>query len=365
MDKVGILTFHAAHNYGSMLQAFALKAIISTLGYKCEIINYRNKKQKKLYSILSVGIKTQIIRVLHISKYTRRYKSFECYLKEYLTKSSEINTHEDIDKYLKEFYAIICGSDQIWNLSSNTYDSDTIYYLPFKFKGKKIAYAPSMGSDIDINLIKTKLITYIKDFSSLSAREDKLSNVLENCLNKNIPTVLDPTLLVKKETWDKQIVPIKETNYICFYSLIYSEDLVKLALQASKLLNLKIINLSPRAKYASVNAFIQKYDIGPKEFISYIKNANLVITNSFHGTVFSILEKTPLFSIILDQNKPDFRRQNLFSITKLYDMYFYVNDTYNIVDRFNKIKDIDYSYAEEQLEKAKIDSINYLKEALL
>ncbi len=73
MDKVGILTFHAAHNYGSMLQAFALKDIISTLGYKCEIINYRNKKQKKLYSILSVGIKTQIIRVLHISKYTRRH----------------------------------------------------------------------------------------------------------------------------------------------------------------------------------------------------------------------------------------------------------------------------------------------------
>lgn len=364
MDKVGILTFHAAHNYGSMLQAFALKYVVSKLGYNCEIINYRNDRQKKLYSILSVGIKTQIIRILHIIKYKRRYNLFEHYLKDYLTDSREINTHDAVKGYLNGLDAVICGSDQIWNLSSNTYDSDTVYYLPFSIDCRKIAYAPSMGSEIDFNLIHDKLFSYINDFSFLSAREDKLSKVLSDCVNKNIPTVIDPTLLVEREVWDKQTVPVREKNYICFYSLIYSDDLVKLAQDASRSLNLKIINLSPRAKYASISEFEQKYDIGPKEFISYIKNASLVITNSFHGTVFSILERTPLFSVILDVNKPDFRRQNLFSITKLYDMYFSVTDRSTLVERYNRIKTIDYSFAEEQIKMAKENSINYLKESL-
>ena len=364
MDKVGILTFHAAHNYGSMLQAFALKYVVSRLGYNCEIINYRNDRQKKLYSILSVGLKTRIIRILHIIKYRRRYNLFEHYLKNYLTDSREINTHNEVKKYIEGLNAVVCGSDQIWNLSSNTYDADMVYFLPFRINCKKIAYAPSMGSEINFNLIHDKLLPYINDFSFLSAREDRLSKALSDCLNKNIPTVIDPTLLVEREVWNKQTIPVQEKNYICFYSLIYSDDLVKLAQAASRSLNLKIINLSPRAKYASISEFKQKYDIGPKEFISYIKNANLVITNSFHGTVFSILEKTPLFSVILDTNKPDFRRQNLFSITKLYDMYFSVADRSTIVERYNRIKTIDYSFAEKQIKMAKENSINYLKKSL-
>mgnify|MGYP000000628190 CR=1 FL=1 len=364
MDKVGILTFHAAHNYGSMLQAFALKLVIADLGYESEIINYRNERQKKLYSILSVGVKTQIIRMMHLPKYIKRYKAFEQYLHDYLTSSSEISSTEKVRNYVKGFKAIVCGSDQIWNEMSTTYDRDMIYFLPFNFTGKKVAYAPSMGSDIDLELINNTLIPYIKDFEAVSAREERLSKVLSDCLGKNIPTVLDPTLLVADKVWEKQLVDINERNYICFYSLIYSDELVKFAMTASQKLGMKVVNLSPRAKYATISSFEQRYDIGPREFLSYIKNAGLVITNSFHGTVFSILFRRPLFSLIIDPDKQDFRRQNLFSITGLPDMYFPVTETSAIEERFSRIKAADYSSAELNLNKAKTYSMNFLKEAL-
>ncbi len=365
MDKVGILTFHAAHNYGSMLQAFALKSAIADLGYESEIINYRNERQKKLYSILSVGIKTQIIRMMHLPKYIKRYKAFEQYLHDYLTSSSEVSSTEEVRNCVKGFKAIVCGSDQIWNETPTTYDRDMIYFLPFNFAGKKVAYAPSMGSDIDLELIKGTLVPYIKDFESVSAREEYLSKVLNDCIGgKNIPTVLDPTLLVTDKVWQQQLVDVNRRNYICFYSLIYSDELVNFAMTVSQKLGMKVINLSPRAKYATNSSIEQRYDIGPREFLSYIRNAGLVITNSFHGTVFSILFKRPLFSLIIDPNKPDFRRQNLFSITGLHDMYFPVTETSSIEERFNRMKSCDYSFAEAELNKAKDLSIRYLKEAL-
>lgn len=364
MDKVGILTFHAAHNYGSMLQAYALKSVISRLGYDSEIINYRNERQKKLYSVLSVGIKTQAVRMLHLPKYIRRYNAFEKYLHDYLTSSPELSSAEMVRDYVKDFKAIVCGSDQIWNETPNTYDRDMVYLLPFNFAGKKVAYAPSMGSDIDLTLINEKLVPLIKDFSAVSAREEHLSKVLGGCLGgANVPTVLDPTLLVARNVWLNQCIDVRRQNYICFYSLLYSDELVKFVMATSLKLGMKVINLSPRAKYATISAFEQRYDIGPREFLSYIKNSSLVITNSFHGTVFSILFKRPLFSLIIEK-KTDFRRQNLFSITGLQNMYFPVTETSSIEERFNRMKFCNYSFAETELNKAKDLSIRYLKEAL-
>lgn len=364
MDKVGILTFHAAHNYGSMLQAYALKHVINSLGFDSYIINYRNQRQQKLYSVFSVGIKTQVFHLLHLRKYIKRYHAFENYLVNALTDLPCMTSMSDVVNLVKDFKAIVTGSDQIWNQSANTYDADMIYLLPFPFKGKKIAYAPSMGSDIDVSFIKDNLLKYMENYSALSAREIKLADCLGKLMNKKMETVLDPTLLVDENLWDEQLVPIKERGYICFYSLIYSDDLVKLTLEAARLLHLDVINLSPRAKYASISAFKQKYDVGPKKFVSYIKNADLVITNSFHGTVFSIIEETPLFSVILDKNKPDFRRQNLFQITQLNDMYFDVFDINTLKDRYERLKDTDYALAKQRIREAKRASIEYLRKAL-
>ena len=364
MDKVGILTFHAAHNYGSMLQAYDLKHIIKSLGFDSNIINYRNQRQQKLYSVFSVGIKTQVFHLLHLQKYIKRYKTFENFLYNTLTDLPCMTSMNEVANFVKDDWAIVTGSDQIWNQSANTYDADMIYLLPFSFKGKKIAYAPSMGSDIDENFIKNNLLNYMEEYSALSAREIKLADCLGKLMDKKIDTVLDPTLLVDEKLWDEQLVPVKEKGYICFYSLIYSDDLVKLALEAAKLFHLDVINLSPRAKYASISAFKQKYDVGPKEFVSYIKNADLVITNSFHGTVFSIIEETPLFSVILDKNKPDFKRQNLFQITQLNDMYFDVLDINTLKERYERLKGTDYALAKQRIGEAKRASIEYLKKAL-
>lgn len=363
MKKIGILTFHAAHNYGSMLQAFALKQYVTHLGFDCEIINYQNHRQQRLYSVLSVGIKTNLFRILHLQPYLKRYYCFREYLTTFLSKAQYIHSENDVRAQISNYDAVICGSDQIWNMSSTTYDSDLIYFLPFNYKGRKIAYAPSMGSNIDNEYIRTNLFKYLEDYSFLSTRELKLSLSLQNLLNRSCETVLDPTLLLEKKDWNGQFININEHNYICFYSLIYSKELVDFTIKASHELNLKIINLSPRAKYANIKEFKQKYDIGPKEFISYIKNANLVITNSFHGSVFSLINHVPLFSIIVN-NVKDYRRQNLFETIHLNELYFSCNSIGSIAEKYEEVRNISYEKAEAFLSKEREKSIKYLRNAL-
>ena len=155
MKKVGVITFHASHNYGSMLQAYALQQVILGMGYDCEIINFRSIAQKEQYKpIFLVGtlygkFVRFIIQAMYALDILKKHRLFERFLRENLILSSkEYTTLEDLENADFNYDYYISGSDQIWNVQAH--DFNYAYFLPFVRLGKRIAYAPSMGPGLSI-----------------------------------------------------------------------------------------------------------------------------------------------------------------------------------------------------------------------
>ncbi len=156
MKKVGIITFHASHNYGSMLQAYALQQVVLSMGYDCAIINFRNIAQKEMYKPIFMRgtLYGKCVRFIIQAPYAlgilKKYRLFEKFLKEDLILSSkEYNTLKDLENAEFKYDYYISGSDQIWNVES--WDFSYAYFLTFVKSGKRIAYAPSMGPGLSMN----------------------------------------------------------------------------------------------------------------------------------------------------------------------------------------------------------------------
>ena len=163
--KQGILTFHAAYNYGSCLQAYALQTFLNRNGNEFEIINYRPYNQKGMYDLINLKyfnkgvIIKNIYNLLHFRKILRRNKKYDEFIHKYYYLNSQNYLNEsELAEIINNYDTIVCGSDQIWNLSESTYDRSLVYYLEIdkKFKGNAIAYAPSFGDTVN-NITKNPL----------------------------------------------------------------------------------------------------------------------------------------------------------------------------------------------------------------
>ena len=204
MKKVGILTFHAAYNYGAVLQAYALKEEIKNLGYECKIINFRSKSQIKKYSVINTTkfnkavLAKNIQNIFYIKQIKGRNEKFEKFINQKLDiYPKESISEKEIEKVINEFDYIICGSDQIWNLSEKVDDKNMCYFLNYKGNFKKISYAASFGDSIkEIEKDKDEILPLLKDFNYISVREKDAQKFLEKNAIKSQLT-LDPTLLMK------------------------------------------------------------------------------------------------------------------------------------------------------------------------
>lgn len=316
----GTLTFHAPHNYGSSLQSYALQQKIMQLGYENEIINFRPHAQKAMYSLIdcerlaSGTILKNIDNLIHCKKFLKRKAMFEKFIALKLKKSDETwldmkQTEERAEKYR----AIICGSDQIWNRGETTRDRSWIYYLDFPYNGRKISYAPSMGNTSEMPE-EDKQLGLIKKFDFVSVREKPACNYLKS-RGINCTQVLDPTLLLDKEEWMKieEKILVNEP-YILFYSINCNRQAARQAVELGKKLGLKVLCpvLHPRLWGTGV----QFVGAGPGEFLSLVHYAKFVCTNSFHGTVFSLLYEKPFVSTLNAGHKDD-RRTSLLNALNL------------------------------------------------
>ena len=374
MGKVGILTFHAAHNYGSVLQAYALQCIVKTkCGCNCEIINFITYRQKEMYSIFyNINSIKDILRNIRVRLYKyrirkNRFEYFNKFIENYLNLGEKIyRCREELEKDIDKYSTLICGSDQIWNITIK--DFDYSYFAPFKGEFRKISYAPSCGGDAIFNKIQSnkEIKEYINDFNSLSVRENIAKDMLSKITDKEINVVLDPTLLIRKEEWDNVCSDraIKE-EYIFFYSIDYNDDVVKMVKRISKKLNLPVYILftTPAAYKKSLINFKFVKNESPENFISLIKNAKLVLSNSFHGTVFSIIYRKAFYVLrgtYDDKVNTDDRISTLLG-------------KFNIKDREINIKNLnekfiscfmDYSSNEKYINLEIEKSIEYLRNSI-
>lgn len=307
--KVGIITFHASHNYGSMLQAYALQQTVLGLGHECEIINLRTEIQKKIYS--PFFMRKGWIKKLKAIRYPRlaiddirKHRKFEKFLNEkYILSPLEYATAEELKKADFDYDCYISGSDQIWNTAC--YDFLTSYFLDFVKSGRRIAYAPSMGpkpfQETDENMYPF-IRKWLSCYDAVSVREHVTAAVLEKGVGINAQIVIDPTLLISPQDWsalagDK---PLINGEYIFVYTPWYDKykQLFAIASKLVELYNLKIIYSSPdNVSRWRKNPNFQFYTaVGPIEFLNLVKYSKYMFCGSFHAVAFSILFSKPFYA---------------------------------------------------------------------
>ena len=288
--KIGILTFHRANNLGAVLQAFALQKYIGDNLCRCDIVDfYPNNDIPKEYRGMKkiLRICKRIMTYSFTSEKRKREKKFDDFRKQYyiLTEKSYYGDNSVIDK-LKEYDVLISGSDQILNTILT--GCSKAYYLYF-FNGRKISYASSFGrckiSSDEVNLIKSELIK----FSSLSVREKSAVDIIKEIIGKEAQLVLDPVFLLGREEWSKMCSKnsLASSKYIFVYSMETSAIIEDVVRKLRSETGLPVVAVSGGGKFR-VKSVMKDFECGPKEFLKYIRDAEYIVTNSFHGIAFSL-----------------------------------------------------------------------------
>ncbi|MDO4967208.1 MAG: polysaccharide pyruvyl transferase family protein [Candidatus Saccharibacteria bacterium] len=369
--KVGIITFHRSHNCGSILESFAMQKIVSKLGYSAELINFSSNGQRDMYRVFSKQRKIKkIIKniiVLPLFRTIRRhYNNYADFIKKHLKVSSgDYKTESDL-KNIKDNYDIfLAGSDQIWNITIPDYDIS--YFLPFTEK-KKIAYAPSFGAKniLDNSASPEIYCDLLKKFNYLSVRENNGKKWIYDMTGISVPVVLDPTLLIGREEYDKleRDSGIKG-KYIFYYSPQYKKDINKFVKRVSKKYKMPVIVWNSKEyiiKGLYRYGFKMAYEQDPGIYLNLIKHAELVITTSFHGSIFSSIYRKK-FWVMKNGGMygDDDRVLTLLDELKLSDRL--IEPTFDESCDYME-REIDYSSYKTALIKHKKESIDFLEEAL-
>lgn len=336
--KIGILTFHKSLNYGSVLQAFALVQNLKNMGFNTEIIDYTQRNYGVNYSLMKApfsleAIKYDVIHFVFFPVLIKREKAFSQFRKKYLCLSKKNYQYGDNLEILSEMYdVLLCGSDQIWN--PNARDFDPNFFLPFAKNTLKISYAVSInGGELNRTNIHEQIRENLMNFNFLSVRENSGKESLDTFLSRKKPisVVLDPTLLHQQTVYNSISSPrLIAEPYIFFYSINFADDAIGAAEILSERTGLPVYTLfAGRGNRAMLKMrgkirFWVK-SVGPEDFISLLKFANYVVTDSFHGTAFSIIYEKKFFSIAsTDDKKEPIRDERICNILELF----------NISDRF-------------------------------
>lgn len=377
MGKIGILTFHKSVNYGSVLQAYALQKKLKALGYSAEIIDYEPKQYQYLYGLFRKpvnmkNLKFDWINLRFFRLLKNRKKNFELFRNNYLCLSKEKYCYgEDINGWADQYSTIITGSDQIWNPLAK--DSDETYFLPIQKKVNKISYAVSLNDGFsngfqDPDLYKNRILEY----DALSVREEAAKQDLEFFLEhkKKIEVVLDPTLLHKKEDFyeicEKQMV---DKPYIFFYSVNHSNDAVEAVSELSKRTGLPVYMLftnirSRRTINLHKEFHYLRKETSPQAFVSLVRYADYVVTDSFHGTAFSIIFEKNFYSIGKTEKNGNKKRDERICgiLEKLGLLSKFVSTTE--IASVDLQSEIDYSSVNQIRDVLIKDSEDYLKQAI-
>jgi len=370
--KIALITIHYHNNYGAVLQAFATKKILSQYG-EVETINYFNPHLQYELDLIRFkpsihAIKMVIHDIFRLKDRNRVIKKFKKFIESKMNLSKLVTRHDIENGAIGYFDVYVCGSDQIWNASLNfnkNGEPDSIYFLNFADKkAKKISYASSMGQHYRLtDSQQEKIKDLLKDFITISVRESDAQGVLSQLLGREVFHVLDPTLLLSKEEWlealeiDKNYKSQKE-DYILVYS-VSKTPLIKKAVESfvSKLGNKVVIIDQAFKPFINTNLHIR--DAGPIEFIELFANARLVITDSFHGTCFSINFKKPFVAVSPVWHGGN-RIESLLNLLGLKERL--LNDEKDI---YKLSADFNYEFFENQLQEKRAKSIKILSSSIV
>ena len=360
MKRVGIITlFYNSLNYGGLLQAYALCNVIEKMGYSVEQVRYDasagyslGHKVKDLLKKLECAFFN--IRNFHEEKLMKkgieeRKKKIMTFSEKYIPYSSKLYTPKTFHEVNSEYEIFVAGSDQIWTKYS------PVYTLEYISKDKrKISYAASIGRQEFDDETKKLFKKSLESFDNISVREKEAVKIIQECSEQNVAWVLDPTMLLKCEDWDEICTDrIIDSKYLFCYFLGDDIRIRKLAKFYSEEHGLKIVclpHLHSKLEKSDIGfGDYQLYDISPADFVSLVKYAEIVFTDSFHASVFSGIYKKEF--IVFNRISAKSMSTRINSLCELYQCEEHFCDTEEkfSLEYINNLKRINYECESEQL----------------
>lgn len=327
--KAGIVTYFG-ENYGACLQAYAVQETVKKLGYETEIINYLPVEQVSKHDFFLKRVKylTHLKRYISLKianqKYAnlrrRRTEKFNMFIKDYLniTRKRYVDESELVnEEFDYDFY--VTGSDQLWNPTHHK--CNPVYFLDFVPEGKnRVAFAPSIARREIPNKYKADMTRVLSKMDYISVREDiNVKTIKELVPHKDVKHVLDPTLMLSSNKWDEMMGdPFYAEPYIFCYlfgDLKYIGNFVNYIKNKT---GYKVVSMPYNIRELKNKDTEKIFEAGPLEFVNLIKNASVVITDSFHATAFSINYQKTFYTLLRQsENNPDNMNSRFFSILKL------------------------------------------------
>lgn len=380
-QKIAILThYYKSKNYGGNLQAYALCKAIERLGYQAEQISfnpYCSRKKSALRRILSLAkrslkllIPKNFIKSVKEKRAQKslalRYKAYDKFNQEMIPHTTRIYTNNDIGDVVDNYDYFITGSDQVWNFK--WYNS--AYYLDFVPSSKiKLSYSASLSMTSLTDEQREIVRAHLKDYDAVSVREREAQTLLEGICPVSVEHTLDPTLLLDKHEWVK-IASKRQVSepYIFCYFLGNDETERALAKEYAKKTGLRLVTLpyleNQFRKCDEKFGDIQLFEVGPEDFVSLIMNAEMVFTDSFHATVFSLIFEKNYF--VFERAGHKEMGSRIHTLTKMLGTEERFCDSCERLscEYLLSIKDINYEDKRDTLIKEREKSYKFLKESL-
>lgn len=375
--KIGITTlFHENYNYGGMFQSYALCKVISGFGYHTEQICYTYRdalKEGKIKRFLSCPLKTKISKVRYKlysrfflrKKISLRNKAFT----EFIELIPHTCTYDEttIKECNEQFDCFVTGSDQVWN--PKFMGNKAFFLLDFVENNKpKFSYAASIGH-VDLSEQHKRMFKeYLADFIGVSVRESDAVDLIRQLSPVEPEWVLDPVLLFDSTGWDMVCADriIKEKFIFCYFCGA-DKELRILAEKFASERNLKVVSITGLSNtYCSYDRKFgdeRLWKVSPQEFISLVKNAEYVFSDSFHASVLSAIYNKEFYVF----NRSDAKMASrLYSLTSLFECPEHFCDTKDKmhISYVNQLDRIDYKLSEHKIKKLRAESLAYLERNL-
>jgi hypothetical protein len=366
--KICTITCHDVYNHGASLQAYGLMKYLMNRGHDVEIIDYKPDYLSNHFKLWRIdnpkwekNIFTKFIYFtfkipIRISERTKK-KAFDSFTSRFL-KITRIRyaSNEELKKHIPHADAFICGSDQIWNCLHKN-GKDPAFYLDFAPDNKiKASYAASFATDTIADEYTSMVKERVERLDAVSVREKSGVELLKRLnINKTAVNVVDPVFLLEKEDWDEMSTREFKEKYVLIYDFDNSELIKKIAMEIAAEKGYKIYALYVgKLKYADEYFQLD----GPETFVSLVKQAEFVISNSFHAAVFSVLYER-LFVVVNRTEAINTRMRDLLHDLKLNDRL--VDENYDLDQLLTKIE---YPESKDILNEKISFSKKYLQDAL-
>lgn len=369
MKKVGIITLHGIHNYGSFMQAYGTQVAVERCGYKAEIINYRypnkfHNQEKTLKSKLLHVVNVVFKDIFLLGKNYKLNKNYNDCFKQFYHLSKSYSTHDAIYNNPPHYDIYLTGSDQIWRYTFSK--GDGVFFMDFAPQGSKIiSFSSSFGRIFLNDFYKEKYAKWLLRFQHLSVREPSGIDIIASLTGQKATCTIDPSFILTKEEWSNIAVKPKTKNKYIFIYGFGGEYIENIAKKIQAMTGYDIIRTNGNFLDYFRKDIHYILDAGPKEWLGYIQNAEMVFAGSFHGTALSITFNRPFIAVLNEEENHNFRQLNILELLNLDTNKIKIGqENININSIMNIMQNINWEQVNTLLEENRSLAMHYLKNAL-